>query len=78
MTAHSLLTTLLPLVADLSRDLPEGERYRRLLQAMRTLLPCDAAALLRLGEEWKVEPADDLVQSLRDQLGKDSVSLHYR
>jgi hypothetical protein len=29
---------------DLSRDLPEGERYRRLLQAMRTLLPCDAAA----------------------------------
>ncbi|GAA6131944.1 DNA polymerase III subunit alpha [Halopseudomonas sabulinigri] len=38
----------------------------------------DAAALLRLGEQWKVEPADDLVQSLRDQLGKDSVSLHYR
>jgi DNA polymerase III subunit alpha len=37
-----------------------------------------ASALLRLGEQWKVEPADDLVQSLRDQLGKDSVSLHYR
>ena len=32
MTAQPLLTTLLPLVADLSRDLPEGERYRRLLQ----------------------------------------------
>ncbi len=31
MTAQSLLTTLLPLVADLSRELPEGERYRRLL-----------------------------------------------
>jgi hypothetical protein len=31
MTAKSLLTALLPLVADLSRELPEGERYRRLL-----------------------------------------------
>tara|TARA_R110000751_G_scaffold110576_1_gene208252 strand:- start:160 stop:3684 length:3525 start_codon:yes stop_codon:yes gene_type:complete len=38
----------------------------------------DACALLRLGEQWRVEPADDLVQSLRDQLGKDSVSLDYR
>lgn len=38
----------------------------------------DAQALLRLGDDWCVEPADDLVQSLRDQLGKDSVSLHYR
>tara|TARA_X000001388_G_scaffold21376_1_gene14341 strand:+ start:8999 stop:12532 length:3534 start_codon:yes stop_codon:yes gene_type:complete len=38
----------------------------------------DAAALLRLGDEWRVEPADDLLQGLRDQLGKDSVSLHYR
>lgn len=38
----------------------------------------DAQALLRLGEGWRVEPADDLVQTLRDQLGKGSVSLHYR
>lgn len=38
----------------------------------------DAQATLRLGESWRVEPADDLVQTLRDQLGKDSVSLHYR
>ena len=38
----------------------------------------DAQALLRLGEAWRVEPADDLVQTLRDQLGKGSVSLHYR
>ena len=34
MTAKSLLTALLPLVSDLSRELPEGERYRRLLEAM--------------------------------------------
>ena len=39
MTAKSLLTALLPLVSDLSRELPEGERYRRLLEAMRALLP---------------------------------------
>ena len=38
----------------------------------------DAQAMLRLGEAWRVEPADDLVQTLRDQLGKGSVSLHYR
>ena len=38
----------------------------------------DALAMLRLGEAWRVEPADDLVQTLRDQLGKGSVSLHYR
>ena len=46
MTTKPLLTALLPLVSDLSRDLPDQERYRRLLQAMRGLLPCDAAALL--------------------------------
>ncbi|SFM31387.1 DNA polymerase III subunit alpha [Halopseudomonas yangmingensis] len=37
-----------------------------------------AVALLRLGDDWRVEPADQLLQSLRDQFGKDSVSLHYR
>ena len=59
MTAKLLLTTLLPLVADLSRELPESERYRRLLEAMRALLPCDAAALLRLDGEWLVPLAVD-------------------
>ncbi|ELQ10033.1 anaerobic nitric oxide reductase transcription regulator, partial [Pseudomonas fluorescens BRIP34879] len=68
MTAHSLLTTLLPLVADLSRDLPEGERYRRLLHAMRELLPCDAAALLRLDGEWLVPLAVDGLSA--DTLGR--------
>ena len=68
MTAQSLLTTLLPLVADLSRELPEGERYRRLLQAMRALLPCDAAALLRLDGEWLVPLAVDGLSA--DTLGR--------
>jgi len=51
MTANPLLTALIPLVADLSRELPQAERYRRLLQALRHLLPCDAVALLRLEGE---------------------------
>jgi len=68
MTAKSLLTALLPLVSDLSRELPEGERYRRLLEAMRALLPCDAAALLRLDGEWLVPLAVDGLST--DTLGR--------
>lgn len=45
---NSLLLALVPLVADLSRELPDQERYRRLLRALRQWLPCDAVALLRL------------------------------
>ena len=48
MTARALLDAFIPLVDDLSRELPEGERYRRLLQTLRQLLPADAVALLRL------------------------------
>ena len=43
---HSLLRSLVPLVADLAEDLPERERYRRLLDAgIRALLTrgCRAA-----------------------------------
>ncbi|EXF91339.1 transcriptional regulator [Pseudomonas fluorescens HK44] len=68
MTAKPLLTALLPLVCDLSRELPEGERYRRLLEAMRALLPCDAAALLRLDGEWLVPLAVDGLST--DTLGR--------
>ena len=42
------LTALLPLLDDLSRDLPQAERYQRLLQTLQRCLPCDALALLRL------------------------------
>ena len=52
MTRSShLLDALLPLVADLAHDLPADLRYQRLLAAMCRLLPCDAAALLRLEGE---------------------------
>lgn len=46
-TASELLRATLPLVADLARQLPESERYRRLLEALRSLMPADAVALLR-------------------------------
>jgi anaerobic nitric oxide reductase transcription regulator len=45
---NPLLLALVPLVADLSRELPDDERYRRLLRSLRQLLPCDAVALLKL------------------------------
>jgi anaerobic nitric oxide reductase transcription regulator len=51
MTANPLLGALIPLVADLARELPEAERYRRLLDALRLQLPCDALALLKLDGE---------------------------
>lgn len=68
MTTSTLLAALVPLVADLSRELPEHERYRRLLQAVRALFPCDAVALLRLEGEWLVPLAMDGLSS--DALGR--------
>ncbi|WP_339906279.1 DNA polymerase III subunit alpha [Pseudomonas guineae] len=38
----------------------------------------DAKALLQFGEGWRIEPADSLIQALRDQFGRDNVFLHYR
>ncbi|QIL82188.1 nitric oxide reductase transcriptional regulator NorR [Diaphorobacter sp. HDW4A] len=53
MTISATLHALIPLVADLAQELPERERLRRLLAALRTVLPADAAALLKLEDgEW--------------------------
>ena len=52
MTSSHILHAVIPLVADLAQELPERERLRRLLAALRTLLPADAVALLRLEGEW--------------------------
>jgi DNA polymerase-3 subunit alpha len=38
----------------------------------------DAKAQLQFGEGWRIEPADNLIQALRDQFGRDNVFLHYR
>ena len=52
MTTSHILNAVIPLVADLAQDLSERERLRRLLAALRNLLPADAVALLRLEGEW--------------------------
>ncbi|MCY1262445.1 Nitric oxide reductase transcription regulator NorR2 [compost metagenome] len=71
MTTHPLLQTLIPLVSDLSRELPERERYRRLLEALRGLLPCDATALLRLD-------GDQLVPLAVDGLSQDTLGRRFK
>jgi anaerobic nitric oxide reductase transcription regulator len=68
MIEKSMMQALVSLVDDLSRELPDSERYRRLLVAMRALLPCDAAALLRLDGDWLVPLAVNGLSS--DALGR--------
>lgn len=48
MTTDLPLRAMLDLIQDLARDMPETERYRRFLETLAALLPCDAIALLRL------------------------------
>ncbi|MFJ3484011.1 DNA polymerase III subunit alpha [Pseudomonas sp. NPDC090202] len=38
----------------------------------------DARALLQFGEAWRIDPADSLIQALRDQFGRENVFLQYR
>ncbi len=47
-TAIGYSDALIAIVADLSSDLPSRERYQRLLEAILSIFPCDAAALLQL------------------------------
>ncbi|WP_326535224.1 nitric oxide reductase transcriptional regulator NorR [Pseudorhodoferax sp.] len=71
MTPQSLLDAMLPLVADLARQIPPSERYRRLLDAVRRLLPADCAALLRLD-------GDALVPLAVDGLSADTLGRRFR
>lgn len=68
MTTSNWLSTLVPLVADLPQDVPEVERYRRLLHAARTLFPCDAVALLKLEGDVLLPLATEGLSS--DTLGR--------
>ena len=35
-------------------------------------------AMLQFGEQWAIDPADGLIQALRDQFGRENVFLQYR
>ncbi|WP_295375819.1 nitric oxide reductase transcriptional regulator NorR [uncultured Pseudacidovorax sp.] len=62
------LALIAPLIADLAHDLPMELRCQRLLTVLRQLLPCDAAALLRLEDDALVPVS---VQGLSpDTLGR--------
>lgn len=71
MTSNLLLNALVPLIGDIARALSPEERYRRLLHALRLLLPCDAAALLRL-------EGDVLVPLAVDGLSTDTLGRRFR
>ncbi|MET0322799.1 MAG: nitric oxide reductase transcriptional regulator NorR [Duganella sp.] len=71
LTALHVLGTLAPLVQDLATNLPDAERYRRLLAALRRLFPSDAVALLRLD-------GDTLVPLAIDGLSDDTLGRRFR
>ncbi|QLF94822.1 DNA polymerase III subunit alpha [Pseudomonas sp. ABC1] len=72
----------------LSSDVLKGDRIRWLAEVCgrhRGACPVtldylgdDARALLQFGERWRIDPADNLIQALRDQFGRDNVFLQYR
>ncbi|ACO80024.1 DNA polymerase III subunit alpha [Azotobacter vinelandii CA] len=53
-------------------------RYRGACPITLDYIGREARALLQFGEAWRIDPADSLIQTLRDQFGKDNVFLHYR
>lgn len=61
---------LLELARDLTRSLAERDRYERLLSAIRRLIPCDAACLLRLD-------GDDLVPVASHGLTDEAIVRRY-
>ena len=70
-------------VTDLSRD--TLARLKALLLQYKGACPLtmsysaqSAKAMLEFSDQWEIEPTDDLIQALRDLLGRDNVFLHYR
>ncbi|MGN6529264.1 MAG: nitric oxide reductase transcriptional regulator NorR [Burkholderiaceae bacterium] len=71
LTQPAFVDAFLPLLRDLSRDLPPAERYRRLLEAVRRLFQCDACALLQLD-------GDALLPRAVSGLGEDVLGRRFR
>jgi anaerobic nitric oxide reductase transcription regulator len=53
---HGTLQELLSIAQDLTASLAAEDRYARLLAALRRMIPCDAACLLRLEEGDELRP----------------------
>lgn len=68
MTTLSWLKSITALVDDLALELPNAERYQRLLMAIRRLVSCDAVALLRLEDDYLVPLAVNGLS--KDTLGR--------
>lgn len=59
---------------------PEGQEVKGAKKGCQILVDyerADAAAKIRLGKDWRVQPVDELLQKLKDTYGKDSVVLGY-
>ncbi|WP_435639323.1 nitric oxide reductase transcriptional regulator NorR [Carnimonas bestiolae] len=70
-TQHQqLLRQLTPLLTDLSREMPLRTRYQRLLDVLKQVIPCEAAALLKLDGET-------LQPIAIDGLGKDTLGRRF-
>lgn len=47
-TERSIFEAFMPIISDLPKDLPSDKRYQRLLTNIQTIIPFDAAAVLKL------------------------------
>src|SRR5690606_11323655 len=70
-TQHEALGALLDIARDLTASLAAENRYSRLLNAVRRVIPCDAACLLRLD-------GDDLVPLASFGLAPAALTRRYR
>ncbi len=73
ISTHQLkaLHALLPLLGDLALELPAEQRYYRVLDALRELVPSDALALLRLEH-------GELIPVAAHGLASDAMARRYR
>ena len=71
MTLALAFPTFVQLVGNLPREIAPEERYRALLEGLRTVFPCDAAALLRL-------EGDSLVPITVTGLSHDTLGRRFR
>lgn len=67
-----------------SQDLP-GQLKQLLEPSLNGQCPvvveyhrCDAKGVITLGEQWRIQPSDELIQRLKDRFGDNSVRLNYR